>query len=165
MAEVGALLRRQDGPELPLHLQGVLGAVCDPQPPCDADAVGVADVGGLVINVPQDEVRRLPSHAGQTRELLHGAGDLPVKALQQLPGAADQVPGLPVEEAAGADIGLHLLRLRLGEALQRREAGEERRRHLVYPGIGTLGREPHGEEQLIILLVLQGAEGVGVEAL
>ena len=49
VAEVVALLRREDGPQLPLHLFRLL-ALGKAQPSADADAVGIADnaAGGTV---------------------------------------------------------------------------------------------------------------------
>ena len=65
VAEVVGLLRGNDTAQLLLHLQGILAAVGDAQPPGDADAVGVADIAILAVNVAQDQVGGLAPHTGQ----------------------------------------------------------------------------------------------------
>ena len=152
---------RRDGlAELPLHLHRVLGPVGDAQPPGDADAVGVADIGGLAEHVPQNQIGGLSPHAGEGGEFLHGAGNLAAVPLHQLLGAGHDIPGLSVVEAAGVDV---FARPRLGsasaKALQRREAGVTAPGvTMIDPRVGALGGQPHGEEQLVILLILQGAQ-------
>ena len=65
MAEVIGLLRWNDLPQLLLHLQRVLAAVRQSQPPGDADAVGVADVAVLSVDIAQDQIGGLAPHTGQ----------------------------------------------------------------------------------------------------
>ena len=50
----------------------------------------------------------------------------------------------------------------LAESLQGGEAGEEGGGDQIDPGVGALGGQPGGDEQLEGVLVVQGAEGVGV---
>ena len=52
VAERPGFCRRDALAELLLHLHRVLGPVGDAQPPGDADAVGVAHIGGLAVHVP-----------------------------------------------------------------------------------------------------------------
>ena len=120
---------------------------------------------GDVVDVPLDEVGRLASHPGQAQQVVHPGGHLPPVLLQQHPGGADDVPGLAVVKAAGADELLHLLHRALCEGLQGGEPGVEGGGDLVHPFVGALGGQPHGEEQLIVLLVSQGADAVGVAPL
>ena len=56
MAEVVGLLRRDALPQLPLYLQRVLAAVGKAKTAGDADAVGVADISLLPVDIPQNEV-------------------------------------------------------------------------------------------------------------
>ena len=71
MAEVVGLLRRQDGPQLLLHLSRVLGAVGQAQKAGNADAVSIRHHHPRgVVHVPQDQVGRLPAHPGQLQQLL-----------------------------------------------------------------------------------------------
>lgn len=61
------------------------------------------------------------------------------------------------------DVGLHVGRLCLRQGLQGGEAGEEGGGHLIDPLIGALGGEAGGKEQLIVLLVLQGTDAIGIQ--
>ena len=63
------------------------------------------------------------------------------------------------------DILPHLLLAGLGERSEGGKTGKKRRRNKVYPGVGALGGEPHGEEQLIVLFIVQRAESGRVQAL
>ena len=65
MAEVIGLLRWNDLSQLLLHLQRVLAAVRQSQPSGDADAVGVADIAVLSVDIAQDQVGCFPPHTGQ----------------------------------------------------------------------------------------------------
>ena len=64
VAEIRRLLRRQNRAQLRFDLCRVL-ALGEPQKVCDADAVRVADVGGLVVDVAENEVRGLASMPGR----------------------------------------------------------------------------------------------------
>ena len=165
MAEVAGLLGRDALAQLPLHLEGVLGTVGNAQTAGDADAVGVADVALLTEDVAQDKVGGLAAHTGEGSQLLHRSGNLAAVLFQKLLGAGHQVPGLAVEKAAGVDVLAHLLRVGLREALQGGKALKQGGGYLVYPLVGALGGEAHGEQQLIVLFVLQRAQGVGIDAL
>ena len=80
VAEVAAFLRRQDGPELGLHLFRLL-AVGKSQPPADADAVGVTDHASRhTVQVTQQQIGGFPPHAGKAQQFLHGAGDFAAAA-------------------------------------------------------------------------------------
>ena len=165
VAEIVGFLRRETGPKLLLGLPRVFGPVGQPKQTRDADAVGIRHHDARrVMDVAQDQVGGLPAHAGEAEQLLHGSGDLPAELGQEHPGGQDDVPGLGTEETAGVDTGLHILRLRCGQSLQRREPGKETGRDLVDPLVGALGRETGGKEQLVILLISKGADAVWIEA-
>ena len=51
VAEVAGFFRGQAGTQLLFHPQGVLAAVGEPQAAGDADAVGVADIALLAVNI------------------------------------------------------------------------------------------------------------------
>ena len=70
MAKIVGLLRRQDLPQLLFHLKGILGPVGQTQAAGNPDAVGIADIGGLAVDVTQNQVGRLPPHAGEAGQLL-----------------------------------------------------------------------------------------------
>ena len=63
------------------------------------------------------------------------------------------------------DVLLHLRHIRLGQRLQGGEPCKEGRRYLVDPLVGALRRQPHGEEQLVVLLIFQRADSLRVEPL
>lgn len=65
VAEVVGLLRGNDLSQLLLHLQRVLAAVRQSQPSGDADAVGIADVAVLSVDIAQDQIGGLAPHTGQ----------------------------------------------------------------------------------------------------
>ena len=162
VAEIGAFLRGQNGPELALHFFRFL-ALGQSQKIGDADAVGVADHGaGNGVQVAQQQVGGFAAHAGQPQQLVHGAGHLPAVFVAQHPAGQHNVPGLVLEEAAGVDVLLHLGDISLGKIVQSGETRKQGRGHLVNPLIGALGRQAHGNEKLVIMLIVQRAHGVRV---
>ncbi len=141
------------------------GAVIKAQPPADADAVGVADHPRLSVYVTQQEIGDLPPYPGQSKQGFHVVRHQAViHPHQDVAGRFDALR-LGVVQAAGTDNGLDGGQIRLGHGFRRGEGGEQLPADQVHPGVGTLSGEPHGEQQLIVLFILQGAEGVGVEAL
>lgn len=165
VAEVVGFLRRDGTAQLLFHLEGVFASVGDAQPSGDADAVGVADVALLPVDVAQNEIGGLAAHAGQRQQIVHVVGDFAAEPRQQLLGGGNDIPGLGPPEAAGLDVPAHLVHIGGGEGLQRRVAGEQRRCYQIHPGVGTLGRQPHGKQQLVVFAVVQRAGRVGVQLL
>ena len=164
MAEVVGLLRGEHLPQLHLHLGGIFGAVGEAQQTGDPDTVGVGHHHpGHVEHVPQHQVGCLAAHTGQLQELLHGARHLAAVVPQEHLGGQDDVPGLGPEEAGGMYVLLHLGHVRLSQGLQGGEPGKQGGGDFVHPLVGALGRQAHGEQQLIVLLIFQGAQAVGVE--
>ena len=127
--------------------------------------MGVADVALLAVDVAQNQVGRLAAHAGQRQQVLHVVGDLSAEPRQQLLGGGHDVPRLGPPEAAGLDAAAYLVHIGISERLQRGIALEQRRRYQIYPGIGTLGCQPHGKQQLIVLAVIQRTGCIGVQLL
>ena len=68
MAEVRLLLRRNDLGKLHLHLIGLL-AHGQAHAVGQADAVGIRHHGGLMVDISQNEVCGLASHAGDAQQL------------------------------------------------------------------------------------------------
>ena len=66
------------------------------------------------------------------------------------------------EKAGGADVLLHLVHVGPGQGLQGGEAGKQGGGDLVDPLVGTLGGQTHGEEQLVVLAVVQRADSLGI---
>ena len=164
MAEVVGLLRRQDGPQLLLHLGGVLGTVSQAQQAADADAVGVRHhhTGG-VVDVPQDQIGRFPAYAGQLQQIFHGVRHLAAVVPQEHLRGQHDVPGLGPEKARGVDVLLHLRHVGPGQGLQCGEPGEEGGGHLIHPLVGALGGQTDGEQQLVVLAVVQRAHALRVQ--
>ena len=165
MAEVVGLLRRDALPQLPLYLQRVLAAVGKAKTAGDADAVGVADISLLPVDIPQNEVGGLTPHAGEPQQLLHGVRHSAAERLPQHTGRGYDIPCLGTPEAAGVDVLSHLIHVRLRKGLQRGVAGKKCRGHQIHPCVGTLGRQPHGKQQLIVLAIVQRALCVGIQGL
>ena len=64
--------------------------------------------------------------------------------------------GLGAEQAAGLYDGAKFLDIRRRKGFQRGETLKENCRHQIDPGVGTLGGQARGEQQLIVLLCLKG---------
>ena len=154
VTEVVGLLRRDDPAELLLHLERVLVSIGDAQPSCDADAVGVADIALLPIDIAQHQIGGLAPHTGQGQQILHIVRHPAAEPLQQLLRRAHDVPGLGSPESTGVDILPHLVHIGGGKGLQRGVTGKQRWRHQIHPRVGALGRQPHGEQQLVVLAVV-----------
>lgn len=73
-------------------------------------------------------------------------GTLPPKSDNSIWSAADQIPALPIVEAAGVDVLGHLGGVRLGKGLQGGEPGEKGRCDLIDPCVSTLSRETDREQ-------------------
>ena len=118
VAEIVALLWRQNFPQLLFHLPRVLGAIGEAQAAGDADAVGVGnDHPGGVVDISQNEVGGLSAHSGQLEKVLHGIGDLAAKVGQNHLGGSHNVLCLGPEEAAGVDELLYLVDVGFGKGL------------------------------------------------
>ena len=96
-------------------------------------------------------------------EVVHGVGHPAAEAFQQLLRRGDDVTRLGAPEAAGLDVGAYLVHVGAGEVLQRRVTGKEGGGDEVHPCVGALSRQTDGEQQLVVLAVVQRAGGVGVE--
>lgn len=137
-----------------------------PQAATDTDAVGVADhAAGHAVNVAQQQIGGLAAHAGEPQQFLHGAGDLSAVVGQEHLAGQHDVPGLVLIKSAGADQLLHPLDGGAGHGLQSGELCEQGRCHLIDPCVGTLGGQPHGDHQLVIFFVVQGALALRVALL
>lgn len=157
VAEVRAFLRGEDLAQLLLHFFRLL-ACTQPQPPADADAMGVADDAARDgIQVAQQQIGGFPPHAGQAQQLLHGAGNFSAVVRQQHLTGEDDIPRLVLVKAAGADVVFHIGDIRRRHGFQGGVGGKESGGHQIHPGVGTLGGEPDGDHQLIVLRVVQGA--------
>ena len=128
--------------------------------------MGIANhAAGNPIEIAQQQIGGFPAHAGKPEQLLHGARDLAMKFGKQHLTGQHNVPGLVLIEAAGADIVFHIGNVRVCHGLQRGVGGKQGRGDLIDPGVGALGGQPDGDHQLIVLFVVQGAQGIGIALL
>lgn len=119
--------------------------------------VRVHDHGGLVVHVAKNEIGRFAPTPGQGSEGPHRVWHAAAVFRDELARTQDDVPCLRPVKAAGMDIGLYVLRFGGGKRLERREACIQHRRDLVDTLICALRGQPHGKQQFIIFLILQGA--------
>ena len=63
------------------------------------------------------------------------------------------------------DVPLHLRHIGPSQILQGGKTGVQGWCDLVHPLVGALGRQTHGEQQLIVLFIVQRADPIGVERL
>ncbi len=162
VAELIALLGRDDFPKSLFYLRRLLDVVCQPDQIAETDAVRVGDDGRLSIYISEDEVRALSPDAGKGQELLHVIGDdVVILFMQNLHAGAD-VPGLGMPETAGADNRLNFLRGSGGKRGDIREFPKKVPHDDIDPGIGALRGKPHADEKLPGVPVVQGAFGVRI---
>ena len=162
VAKVAAFLRRNDLPQGHLHLLRLLNAVHKADLIAQPDAVGVGNDGGLAEHIPHDEVCALAPYAGQSEQLLKGIGHTAVVLIPQHPHTSRDIPRLGVSQPAGLDDGFNVLRL---GGSQRRYAWvfcKQLLHHNVHPGIRALGGQPHADQQLPCVVVVQGATSIRV---
>ena len=157
VAEIVAPGRGDDLFQPQLHFVRVGEVFAKAQPVGDADAVGVCHNGRFAVDIPADEIGGFAANAGQGGELFNGAGHFAVKLVQQHPAHIDDVLSLGVEKSAGADDVFHIFQFGRGQGLQAGIGGKEGGGDQVDPGVGALGGESGGDEQLIIFFVEKAA--------
>ena len=118
--------------------------------------MGVADVPLFSVDVPQDQVGGLAAHAGQAQQVLHVVRHPAAELLHQHSAGGHDVPGLGAPEAGGVDDLPHLLLAGGGQGLQGGKLLIEDGGHHVHAGVGTLGGQADGEEELIGLFGIKG---------
>ena len=138
VTEIGGFFRRKYLTQLAFYLKGILASVSHAQPSGDADAVGVADISRLMIDVTQNQIGGFAADAGEGGLFLLGTGNFAAVLFQQLLGTGNQILGLGVVEPTGMDISSDFFRVCLGEAFQRREAFEQCGGHQIDSGIRAL---------------------------
>ena len=162
VAEIRRLLRRQNRAQLRFDLCRVL-ALGEPQKVCDADAVRVAnDRAGSFVKIAQQQIRSFSANTGKRQERFHRAGNLAAVFFAQQLAGEDDVTCFVLVKPAGTDIVLDLRDICIGKGVEGWEARKKRGRDFVDALVGTLGRQPHGDHQLIVLFVLQRADRVRV---
>ena len=162
MAQVAALFGRDDLPQCHFHLLRFFDAVHQTDLIAQADAVGVRYDGRLAEHIAHDKVRALPAHAGQRQQLFKGGGHLAVVPVTQHPHTGRDIPRLAAAQPARLDDGFDVLRFGSG---QRRHIGVLCKQVLhddVHPRVGALCSQPHADQQLPGVVVVQCAACVWV---
>ena len=160
VAEVVGLFRRQELAERELHLLRVFG-VDEPDAVGDANGVGVRDHRARhAVDVSGDEVRGLPADALQGSELLDGRRHFPVEAVKDLVCHDDEVPRFRAEETGGADEFFDVFDICRGHLDRRRVFFKQCRRDQVHPGVRALGGQANRDQQLVRVLIGEGAKVV-----
>jgi hypothetical protein len=145
---------RHDLLQLVLDLENVLarseaGAVAHPED------VRVDRKGFLIEGGVENDVCRLPSHAGQLLELLARARDLAAVIADERFRQGDYVLRLGVEKADGLDGIAESLFAQRDHLFGSSNVLEKRARRDVHAHVGRLGRKHDGHEQSVGILVFE----------
>ena len=124
--------------------------------------MGVGHDGRLAEHVAHDEVRALAADAGQGQQFFKGGGHLAVVLVPQHPHTGGDVPRLGAAQAAGLYDGFNVLRFCGGKGGHAGVFCKQIFHHDVHPCIGALGRQPHTDQQLPGVVIIQCAPGVRV---
>ena len=128
--------------------------------------MGVADHAARHgIQITQQQIGGFSAHTGNFEKLLHGAGNLSAVVTQQHLAAQNDVPCLVLIETAGVYQFLHMSDISPRHGFQCWVGGEQGRGHQVHPCVGALGGQPHGNHQLVVLIIVQGTQGVWIALL
>lgn len=138
---------RQDVHQLGLDL-GRRVTAGEPKPARDPEDVRVDGNRIGPEGVRHHDVRGLPANSRKSHEGFPLPRDLAAMRERQLPARRDDVAGLAAKETAGPDVGLELGRLEGGDrggiGMVAKEPGRDR----VDPGVGALGAQDRGDQEL-----------------
>ena len=112
--------------------------------------------------VAKNHIRGFPTDPGQPHEIGQTVGHLAAVFQSDHARQAHQMFGLAAIETGWSNDVRHLGDLSAGEFRAGGVAGEQRRRHLIYAGIGALCTEHRGDEQLQRCGEVQFAMGVRI---
>ena len=129
------------------------------------DAVGVGDDGGLAEHIPHDQVCALAPHAGQGKQFVKSVGHPAVVLVPQHPHTGRDIPRLGVPQPAGLDDGFNVLRFGGSQRGYAWVFGKQLLHHNVHPGIRALGGQPHTDQQLPRVVIVQRAPCIRVFSL
>ena len=119
--------------------------------------------GGDAEGVAEDDVGGLAPDAGQADELLARLRNDAVEARAQLLSEAEEALGAGALHAEGLERGLELGSVGAGEGRCVGVALEELRGDRVDAGVGGLGGQDRGDEEMEGSVVVEGAAGVRVK--
>lgn len=137
VAEVIGFLRRKQLAQLIFHLCRIFSGG-EPQQVGNADAVGVAYDGGLVVDVAHNQVGSFPAYTRQLGQLFHSVRQNAVILVQQHLGHGDDILGLGVIESAGTHHLFQFSKIRRCEILQALVLLIQILGYNIDPGIGAL---------------------------
>ena len=165
VAEVAALFGRKDGTELMLHFFWVF-SLGKSKTAADADTVGVAnDASWSGIEIAHEKIGRLSAHAGDLKELLHSPWDFSAIVGKEHLASQNDIPGLVLIESAGVHQFLYMTDIGACHGFQGRIGIKKCRSNEIDPGVGTLGGEPNGDHEFIVLPIMKSAGSVRIEVL
>lgn len=125
--------------QLALYLDRVLASVCNSQASGDADAVRIADIGGLMVDIAQDQIGGFSTYARQGDQVFHCPGNFPVIVGDKPLRAGNHVPGFAIVKAAGVNVSSDLGRIGFREAFQCGKTVKQGGSDLIDPRISALG--------------------------
>ena len=168
VTEVGPLLRRETGGDLPFdgHWIGIgMPPVAAPtQPSGHAHHMSVYRKAGNMEGIAQHHIRGFPPHAGQAGQLIHGARHFAVEATGQHLSQSQQMLGLRAVEPKRANNAFHVLGIGAGQIRTARISGKQFGRDRIDPFVSGLSAEHSGDQQLQRGFEMQRAFGLGVGA-
>lgn len=156
-AEPAPLRREQGSTEHALDPDW-LGRPRQPESAAEPHHVRVDRQAGEPERDAAHDVGRLATDAGEALEILERLRDLAAKPLAENGGEPDQVLGLRAKEASCIDELLELFSRGGRECCRRREASEERGRHLVHTHVGALGGQHGRDDELERVAMPQRAQ-------
>ena len=115
MAEVAALLWRNNLPEGHLYLLWLLDPVHQSDPVGQTDAVGIRDNGGFPEHITHDQIGAFSANPRQSQQgikIIRHTAAMPVAKYFHT-GAV--VPGLAVSQTAGLNDGINIHNLRMDQ--------------------------------------------------
>ena len=127
----------------------------DADPVTDPEDVGVHRDHGFTECGVEDHVRGFPPDAGQRLQGLAGLRDLPAVLLDQYAAGGDDVGGLAVMQADGADVGFEAGDAECQDGFRRARASKQFPRRLVDRDVRALGGQDDGDEQFERIAVTQ----------
>ena len=159
MAELVALFRGDNCAKSLFNFGRLLDVIHESDEIRETDAVGIGDDGGLAVDITENQIGTLASDAGEREELLHGIRHDVVILLVEYRHAGMDVAGFRFAKAAGADNRFN----RFGRGFSKGSNGRKRLQKVnhddVDSGIGALGGEPHADEKLPGILIIQRTLG------
>ena len=161
VAKIIGFLRVKNRAKLSFAFCRVFG-VGEPQQVRYTNAVGVADDGGLAVNVAHHEVCGFSAYSWEFGKLLDGVRyNAAVIPNEDFAGLRN-IMGLCFVKSAGSDYVAYILLIRFSKRFQSRVFTEENGRYHIDARIGALCRKACCDKQLVRLLIFERANRIGI---